>query len=334
MKRNSISSELLDKYLNGTCSPEELGEVEKWYQSFQETSDIDQIFPDTKTESYSRSVFKKIRSQIKLRESASKQRPTMHLFRQWHWYLAASIVLGIGLTFFSRNVPIPAKIEISEVVENPTPYLENNTDQILFRQLPDNSKVWLNPGSRITYANDFGVDIREITLEGEAFFDVSRNTEKPFIIHTGKMTTEVLGTSFNVQANKDSKHFEVSVVTGTVAVSGPEGKKIISAKQQVQFDCVSGALNDLKRANTAPFHIWEPVTINFDWVPVKDVTNTLEQMFAVHVEFENEAIKNCFLRADFTNLRLPVIMDLLCQSIGATYTINNGTIRLYGAGCE
>lgn len=334
MKRNSISSELLDKYLDGTCTPEELEVVEKWYQSFEHATDIDQVFPDTKTESYSRSVFEKIRSQIKLKESAHKQSWTVHLLRQWYLYAAASIILGIGLSFFFRDSPIQAKHEQTQVVENTIKYLENKTDQILFRELPDHSKVWLNPGSRVSYTHNYGNKIREITLEGEAFFDVRRNTAKPFIIHTGKMTTEVLGTSFNVQAKKDSKHFEVSVVSGTVAVSGPEGKRIISAKQQVQFDCVSGTLNDMKRTSIAPFQIWEPVTINFDWVPVKDVTSVLEQMFAVHVEFENEAIKNCFLRADFTNLRLPVIMELLCQSIGATYTINNGTIRLYGAGCE
>jgi transmembrane sensor len=334
MKRTSISSDVLDKYLNGTCTPEEREEVEKWYQSFENTPDIDTVLPETKTENYSRSVFEKIKSQIKLSESESKRSWNINIFRQWHWYVAASVILGLGISFFFRNNPLSEKHQQAPLAENTTKYLENKTDQILLRQLPDSSKVWLNPGSRVSYTISYGEKIREIILDGEAFFDVTRNTAKPFIIHTGKMTTEVLGTSFNVQAKKGSKHFEVSVVSGTVAVSGPEEKRIIKAKQQVEFDCLSGKLNEFKRASTAPFQIWEPVTINFDWVSVKQVTSTLEEMFAIQVEFENEAMQNCFLRADFTNLRLPVIMDLLCQSTGATYTISNGTIRLSGAGCE
>lgn len=334
MKRTSISSEVLDKYLNGTCTREELEEVEKWYQSFENEPDLDTVFPDTKTERYSSSVFEKIRAQIKLKERENNKNLTIHLYRRWHWYVAASVILGFGISFFFRSNPISAKEKPITRNENATKYLENKTAQILFQQLPDSSKVWLNPGSRVAYSNSYGNKIREITLEGEAFFDVTRNTAKPFIIHTGKMTTEVLGTSFNVQAKKGSKHFEVSVVSGTVAVSGPEEKRIIKAKQQVAFDCLSGKLNELKRVPTAPFQIWEPVTINFDWASVKQVTGTLEEMFAIQIEFENEMMQDCFLRADFTNLRLPVILDLLCQSIGATYTINNGTIRLSGVGCD
>ncbi|MBE9465436.1 FecR family protein [Dyadobacter subterraneus] len=331
--KKPLSSELLDKYLNGTCTPEEREEVENWYQSFESTPDINKIFPEIKNESYSQSIFDRIRSQIKSQEADQKNTWKLIGAKQWYWYLAASVMIGIGVSFLFKknNISYSSK---SALAEAKTLFLENKTSKIQLRHLPDSSKVWLNPGSRISYSNKYGTKVREINLEGEAFFDVTRNTSRPFIIHTGKMTTEVLGTSFNVQARKGSKHFEVSVVSGTVSVSGPEGKEIIKARQQVQFDPTSGKLNPLKRTALTPFQIWEPVTINFDWVSVQDVTNRLQEMFAVQVEFENDAIKNCFLRADFTNMRLPVIMDLLCQSVGATYTIDNGKIRLYGAGCD
>ncbi|GLU54043.1 FecR family protein [Dyadobacter frigoris] len=331
--KKPLSSELLDKYLNGACSLKEREEVENWYQAFEDTQDINTLFPEVQNESYSQSIFAQIRSQIKSKETDNKNSLKLLDAKQWYWYLAASVLIGIGVSFlFKKN---NSSFESKSALAGPTTFfLENKTNKIQQRQLPDSSKVWLNPGSRISYNNNYGTKVREINLEGEAFFDVTRNTSKPFIIHTGKMTTEVLGTSFNVQARKNSKHFEVSVVTGTVSVSGPDGKEIIKARQQVQFDPTSGKLNQLKRTTIAPFQIWEPVTINFDWVTVHDVTNRLQEMFAVQVEFENDAIKNCFLRADFTNMRLPVIMDLLCQSIGATYTIDNGKIRLYGVGCD
>lgn len=333
MKKPSISSALLDKYLHGTCTDQERELVEQWYQSFEKTPDIDTIFPEVKNEDYSESIFKKIRSQIQEDEHITTEPQKRPLIRNLYWYMAASIVLGIGLSFLLKKNRSTAEKQ-NELAQLTTQWLENTTAKIQLRQLPDGSKVWLNPGTRISYTQNYGQSVREINLEGEAFFDVVRNKTKPFIIRTGKMTTEVLGTSFNVQAKTDSKQFEVSVVTGTVSVSGPKGKEIIKAKQQVRFDLASGKLNQLKRTSSAPYQMWEPVTINFDWVTVNEVTNRLEEMFAVQVEFENQKMRDCFLRADFTNMRLPVIMDLLCQSIGATYTINNGKIRLSGAGCD
>ena len=72
-------------------------------------------------------------------------------------------------------------------------------------QLPDGSTVWLNAGSKLTYTKDFGKEIREVTLIGEAFFDVTKMKEKPFIIHTSSINIKVLGTAFNVKAYPEDK---------------------------------------------------------------------------------------------------------------------------------
>ena len=80
--------------------------------------------------------------------------------------------------------------------------------------LPDGSKVWLNAGSSLTYDSAYGKNIREVALSGEAFFDVVKNKEKPFIIHASKINVRVLGTEFNVRAYPSDKTTEASLIRG------------------------------------------------------------------------------------------------------------------------
>jgi ferric-dicitrate binding protein FerR (iron transport regulator) len=86
-------------------------------------------------------------------------------------------------------------------------------------QLPDGTHVWLNAGSQLTYNDSFGKEIREITLLGEAFFEVAKDAEHPFIIHTNTINIKVLGTSFNVRAYPDDKKTEATLINGLIEVS-------------------------------------------------------------------------------------------------------------------
>ena len=85
--------------------------------------------------------------------------------------------------------------------------------------LPDGTKVWLNASSELTYEKTYGNKLREVTLSGEAYFDVVKNKEKPFIIHTAKMDIKVLGTVFNVKCYPGEKTTETSLVRGSIEVT-------------------------------------------------------------------------------------------------------------------
>lgn len=103
-------------------------------------------------------------------------------------------------------------------------------------QLPDGSVVWLNAGSKLTYDKDFGVELREVTLTGEGFFDVTKNKEKPFIINTNSIRIKVLGTAFNVKAYPEDKHTETSLIRGSIEVtirSRPNDKIILSPSEKL-----------------------------------------------------------------------------------------------------
>jgi transmembrane sensor len=100
--------------------------------------------------------------------------------------------------------------------------------------LPDGTTVWLNAGSRLTYDSLFGTKLREVTLSGEAYFDVVKNPNKPFIIHTGKINIKVLGTVFDVKSYPGENTIETSLIRGSIEVSFPflSSKKIILKPNQ------------------------------------------------------------------------------------------------------
>lgn len=125
------------------------------------------------------------------------------------WVAAAAVALLVVSSFFI----LP---NLSGQVEGGTFAADNGSLDIF---LPDSTHVWLNKDSKISYTEDFNSDERRVILSGEAFFDVTRNEEKPFVVQTGNSETRVLGTSFNVRAYDDEETIEVSVESGKVKFS-------------------------------------------------------------------------------------------------------------------
>jgi ferric-dicitrate binding protein FerR (iron transport regulator) len=123
------------------------------------------------------------------------------------------------------------------------------------------------------------------------------------------------------------------VVIGKVAVSSPKQKIILTAQQQVTYDPVSGQLTEHRKAASNIHKEWGKASINFEWASVSEVAKSLEKTFGVEIKFEDPKLKNCYLRADFTNMRLPMILDLLCRSVDAKYTLKDDVIVVSGPGC-
>jgi transmembrane sensor len=152
--------------------------------------------------------------------------------RFMNWKTLAFILCGfflitLGYYFYSgQNRTYTAQRPVWEVVTR------NGSKTNLL--LPDGSTVWLNAGSRLTYDSLYGTKMREVTLSGEAYFDVVKNPNKPFIIHTGKINIKVLGTVFDVKSYPGENTIETSLIRGSIEVSFPSlsSKKIILKPNQ------------------------------------------------------------------------------------------------------
>ncbi len=133
--------------------------------------------------------------------------------------------------FNNRNPFAPALKPVTEVVT------QNGSRTDI--SLPDGSTVWLNAGSTLTYDSLYGNKLREVTLSGEGYFDVVRNPNKPFIIHTGKINIRVLGTIFNVKSYPGEGTIETSLIKGSIEVSFlsmPSKKIILKPDQKLVID--------------------------------------------------------------------------------------------------
>ncbi len=194
--------------------------------------------------------------------------------------------------------------------------------------LPDGTKVWVNAGSKLSYDNNFGNKLREVALLGEAFFDVTHNAEKPFIIHTSKMDIKVLGTAFNVRCYPDENKMETSLLRGSIEVTlkdrykekiylKPNEKLTLINDQVIQSKNIT--LNKAKQefiAAKEPIvaisHLtYQPVdstVIETSWVENKlifrgetfeEVARKMEKWYGINIIISNEKLKEAHLTGSF-----------------------------------
>lgn len=237
---------LFSKKLSGEASVEELGFLEKlvsehpeWQYAIQNLEDLwkHQSSKDyvQEEDAYMLHLHRMTELNIPFGENLEAEvlaEEKKSGFSKWYW-AAATIITLVGLFAFSDFFSAGSKRnkiaqQVNEVSTRP-----GSKSKIL---LPDGSVVWLNAGSKLTYTKDFGKEIREVTLTGEGFFDVTKNIEKPFIINTTSISIKVLGTAFNVKAYPEDKQTEASLIRGSIEVtikSRPNDKIILSPSEKL-----------------------------------------------------------------------------------------------------
>lgn len=197
-------------------------------------------------------------------------------------------------------------------------------------QLPDGTEVWLNGGSRLTYDPDMNnLDSRDVTLEGEAFFDVAKNAAKPFSIHTSKMGIKVLGTSFNVKAYKGDNTTEATLITGAVEVTLNDGvernvklvpnQKIIlqhgPQDKLVQPNLVAGYKVENIRSNPQDSMVaetaWHDNYLVFDNDNFEDIALKMERWYGIKIHLNGNKLKNYHFTATFKNESFSEVLEAL-----------------------
>ena len=202
----------------------------------------------------------------------------------------------------------------------------------------------------IHYPAHFLKEKREIFLEGEAFFEVSKNASRPFYVYNNNIVTHVLGTSFNVKVNPKNQQVEVSVRTGRVEVyeNIPDAKvtatknngvilrpnqKVIYDQQTRQFvaslaDVPLPIVEELKTEKP------DPLNFVFEAAPLKTVLGNLEKSYGIEIVTKNESIYKCLFTGDVSRQDLYTQLDIICQSVQAAYEVKGTMILIKGKGCN
>ncbi|SFE80562.1 FecR family protein [Chitinophaga sp. CF118] len=248
----------------------------------------------------------------------------------WKWAGVAAAVLliaGIGFTYrFTTTVKQEALADTAQWLNR-----QNGKATKAIIELADGSKIWLNADSKLTYPEVFNNNIREVYLEGEAFFDVASNPERPFIIHLAKGNVQVLGTSFNIRAY-NNEPIQTSVKTGKVAfipAYDGSGKKpdtiYITPDEKVIYELKSESIK--KEATYAEDDkAWTEGRLVFRNMTLEEISFELERAFGKKVTFMEDAPRHYRLTGNFQNNNLQDIMYYLARSKAFHYDITDSTL--------
>lgn len=314
--------ELIVKYLSGEASPEEAIMMDEWRNQsvaneryFVTSSELLGIkLPAVDTDS----LYKRI-----VREASIKEPKRFTLSRtQLYTRIAASVLLLslMGLSYFIlTKQSSPEKIFTAVA-------------QPLSEQLADGSKVTLNKQSKLTLVSGFNTKQRKLKLEGEAYFEVIHDAEKPFTIETGGLVITDIGTAFNVRAHPQSDSIMVHVTEGEVNLTTPNHSLQLTATQTALYIRSKQLLRKLDYYDQNS-DAYRTRAFRFRSQPVGSVLNTLNDVYDQQITVANPSLNNCLLTVDFNNESIETIVAVISETLGISYHKTQNGYVLTGNTC-
>ncbi|HYC86578.1 MAG TPA: FecR domain-containing protein [Chryseosolibacter sp.] len=328
MMDNARLEFLLDRYRSGSCTREEESEL----ISILTTSDSPAVKEflaelwNNPIGQLSTSKAETILNSILQKDDVVAIEPKKMTWLKVAAVISFLIVCGTGLYLYN-NAPY-----YSTGAESVT----QAADQHPFVKLPDGSKVILNNDSKLEYPESFsGKSTREVYLTGEAYFDIVHDPSRSFVVHTGKITTVVLGTAFNIRAYPGQDAITVTVTRGKVKVSNErQVLGILSPDDQITFH-KNQQQAQLTTVNSKDVITWAEKDIYFDNVSMAEAAEQLSERFQVSITFENKNVEACRFTATFVKGEdLRQILDVICEFNDATYRVDKiGNVEISGNGC-
>lgn len=279
------------------------------------------------------------------------------IFSKNHWLtkVAAIFIIGflsVWIYNFQFSERTKNKLTYNDLIEENSEGLveqTNNSNKPQNIILSDGSSVLLQPNSKLSYPKNFIGNERKVYLSGEAFFEISKNPKKPFYVYANEIVTKVVGTSFRVKAYPDKPNVEVLVRTGKVMVKSNESVAIPHQKQEaillpnqalrffrkeLRFNKITDISQDVILSHSAG-NI-EQLSFEFTDIPVAQIFKTIEQAYAVKIDFPSDKLKNCHLTTSLSDQPLTEKLKIICESLGnaTSFEMNGNQIIVISKGCE
>ena len=324
--------DLLARYERGECSPQEEKLIHEWYQnvSVEHERPIDE-------------------SDIEKRVWASVRPPVSG--RKPFYYKAAAvisflIIAGSAYISWSEwNFSSRDQMQVTSVQVNPEHYT-NTTAKAIDVSLRDGSKVTLQPGSRISVSStEFNTDKREVFLSGQAFFDVKKDSSRPFLVYSRNVATRVLGTSFCIKAYDQDDEITVTVMTGKVSVFTGYDNQLdepITGKETILTPNQKLVYNTNERkvqkgiVQKPAIVLAEPTlfAMKYDGAPVTKILEVLDENYGIEIQYDEEILEGCILTTSMTDEDFYERIEILCKAINATYEVVDGAVVITSEGCN
>lgn len=288
-----------------------------------------------------------IREAIDQIMAETESMPVIPFYKKYWPAVAASVTILLAIGYWgwqyqpSRNL----KPQTAQVATNAEKQEVNEGNTSRKITLPDGSEVTLEGHSNLRIAGAFGQGKREVYLTGEAFFNVTKNPEQPFLVYSGKVVTKVLGTSFRIKAYDADANVSIGVRTGKVTVFRQPAEQqadpllseevILTPNQQAVFvkkeERFVKTLVD-KPAELNRDHLKERLDFTETSIPL--VLNTLEQVYGLKIIYDADRLKDCNLTGSLNEGSLYDKLAIVCETIQASYKVMDGQVVIYGKGCK
>ena len=330
---------LLERYKTGVATPAERELIERWYNTVGRGESTQMSHEEE--QALEKQFLGHVDHYIATTTKTGKQR--FLSFPQAAAIAASLLLVCVFLVYFYSPGSIPEQLSTTTIpvrsAEDAEELVTVTASQVRRVQLTDGSTVTLQPGSTLRYdAHNYNDTQREVFLQGEGFFEVAHDAQRPFYVFTGEVATRVLGTSFTVKTAGPKGEIIVAVNTGRVAVATRQrelfGLKasykqeaVLTPNQQAVFNV------DKKVLSTglvdAP-HVISPETtpeqMVFDDVALAEILEDLEQAYQIDIVFDPDRISACFVTAKFDRENLFERLDIICKVAGVHYVVSGAQI--------
>lgn len=359
----SVLWNLMAKKMAGEASEEELAELEAFLKVNPDMAYVFSVVDGIKSTSAIKEQFSEEENNLlnkklaEIDESLLPQNLPVKIHRSVvrlpkRFWAAASLFFILACSFLYYFLSKPHAPQKIAAVAQPTRHAFV-ADAPTTITLQDGTKVWLNSGSTLNCAADFGKMDRQVKLSGEAYFEVTHNAQKPFIVQAGSfMKVKVLGTTFNVKAYPGDPYIETSLITGKVTIDLNNGKRapiILKPHEKVTF-----YLKDSSAAKPVPaqkiktlvdYHIhsiklnpvdqhiselsWMKGQLAFNDIPFAELAYDLERVYHIPIEFKDEKLKEYHLTGVFKGENLNEVLEALQVTTPFRYEISDKKVLIY-----
>ena len=341
-------NDILRRYRSGECTAEERALIDAWYAAIQENPGREQEDPD-EVEHLNRKMWSVIREKA-FGEDDGVKYFNVHRNRArltcYSLAAAAVVALVIGASvFFLRPSDLLKNDALA--VENgkgvKSIEIFNDRAEARLVVLPDKSTVQLEPGSKVVFPERFTGNHRKITFDGEGFFQIEKDPDRPFYVYTAHVVTKVLGTSFTIRAFQKEPEVVVAVRTGRVSVythnDAEDGnaalpETILTPNQQAIYSKPTHTLSRALVDNPQPVVSKEKLlAIHFENAPISEIFQTIEDVYQIDIRFNERLLAGCRLTTSISDGGIFDRLDIICTAIRATYKVEDTHIVINGAGC-
>ena len=322
--------DLLAKQLAGENSPDEAAAVQAWLTQSPDNqhyfAGLQQLWDDVPSAAAqppravdTEAALLRVKGQLR----AQPRIGVVPMRTSWaRWAAAAAVLVAIAAVWLLR----PAGAEQPDLASTAAPRTET---------LADGSVVTLNRQSSLVAAEGFNRRERRMRLQGEAFFQVKPDVERPFVVEAQEVEIKVVGTAFNVDESSRPGQVVVSVTEGKVQVTAAAQSLLLVPGERAAYDLATRSLTRLTDVPGPNDLAYKTRVFHFVGTPLSEVVARLSAVYGVDISLKNKALENCLLRADYPNLPLEEVLERLAETfpIRIERTGNGGAV-LDGESCE